>query len=213
MSRKDKRKPFTKEEKDFIYEIMMDAESKGLVQSAVAVDVAEQLDSAPTTIVNYYRRMKRAKKDEALSHLTEKAVDTPIIDEPAFMGEKDLARKNAKNLFTLDEVDEDEIEAVEYVKEDVEVTHNIGKAVEEFKAEMRKEIMEELESEKPVTSEPAKLVVEVDFNEIVASQTRVLLEKIEELTNERNDWKTKAEKLAEENQKLKDKFLQHILSN
>jgi hypothetical protein len=157
--------------------------------------------------------MKREKKDEALSHLTKKVVDTPIIDEPAFMGEKDLARKNAPNLFNLTEVDESEIEAVEYVKKDVEVTNDIGKAVEEFKAEVRKEIMEELESEKKVPTEQAKLVVEVDFNEIVASQTKVLLARIEELANERNVWKVKAEKLVEENQKLKDKFFQHILSN
>lgn len=68
---------------------------------------------------------------------------------------------------------------------------------------------------KEVNDEEIEKVTEetpADIKELITLQTNVLLDRLEEVTAERDSWKEKYEKLVIEHDKIKDKLINQFLS-
>jgi len=104
----------------------------------------------------------------------------------------------------IEEVDNSQIELFEEEKS----VPSLGQAIEQYTKAV---IEEQKEVETPAAR--VRQIVDVDLYSLVGSQTSVLLQRIEELIEDRNTWKATAENTLVENQKLKDKFMKHLLSD
>lgn len=136
---KAKRAPFTDEEKEYIFEMMTEAKSKGLALDTVASDLADSLESSHFTVRNVYNKMRVAKRNEP-----EK--ETKSIEQLTLVEEVD-----AEEIIT----ESGEVNVVTTEQPTRVNTPSIPEVVEEFKKEI---IAEYLKENKPTP--------EVDYSPI-----------------------------------------------
>lgn len=158
--KKEKRPPFTEEEKKYVYEKVKNAKASGLDVGAVMYALADELNSSYHTIRTMFSRMQRIEKRKE----QDKQLQLTLASEEVAVG---------------------------------------GGVVE------LEETQDSKASENSLNSLPSShvnIMEEASPIDLVKAQTNVLLDRIEKLARERNEWKQKYEKLYAETEQLRNFF-------
>lgn len=156
MTARRKRKPFTAEEKEYIFTTLVQAKEEDKDVKAVKMYLADELDASFHTVHNTYIKMRKEQKDSL--------------------------EDSKSDLLTPLEVEDS---VTEYVKNDAQITLELSERIDELNTR-------EKEETQVAPSNSTSKELESLTSELIRVQMEVLLNRIESLTTERDEWKNKA---------------------